>query len=254
MTERESRVLFSSFFVDRKFKVPRKWSNRELQKVAHLFTGKVVNVSAWRDEDKEGEHYREYFKNCSSYTITNYVQEAMGFQGLPGEIFLDLTKDLPSHLQGQFDVVFNHTALEHIFEVHTAFRNLCAMSRDIAIIVVPFLQPMHADFGDYWRFTPSCIQKLFENEGFKVLYSSFNNHVAASVYLFCIAARDPEKWRETIPSNLDANRNVVITSRPIIEDGFAPMVGANAIPNVGYAFPRICLNIKRRLFNRLDPH
>jgi len=39
--------------IDNKFQVPRIWSNAELRKFAHLFSGSIVNVSGWIDKDKE---------------------------------------------------------------------------------------------------------------------------------------------------------------------------------------------------------
>jgi hypothetical protein len=81
--------------IDRKFRVPRIWSNQELRRFAGQFHGSVANVSAWRDEDKEGARYRDYFKNASEYCITNYKSEARGFQGgMDNEIYLDLTREL----------------------------------------------------------------------------------------------------------------------------------------------------------------
>ena len=41
----------------------RIWSNQELRKFSHLFRGKVINVSGWKDCDKEGHIYRDYFSN-----------------------------------------------------------------------------------------------------------------------------------------------------------------------------------------------
>jgi hypothetical protein len=218
---------------DRKSRIPRIWSNAELKKFAHMFEGDVVNVSGWRDEDKEGSRYADYFTGKSSYTITNFVAEARGMQGYDNELFLDLTRDLPSGMRDKFDVVFNHTVLEHVFEVHKALENLCLMSRDIVILVVPFLQPMHADYGDYWRFTPLCLQKLFEQNGLKVLYCSFNNHVNASTYVFCVASKNPEKWKSKIITNLNGEGGVEIFTKAFIDDGMQPMAGANAIFNAG---------------------
>ncbi|MCB9978511.1 MAG: hypothetical protein H6862_02740 [Rhodospirillales bacterium] len=220
-------------FVDRKSRVPRLWSNAQLARFASLFDGDVVNVSAWKDSDKDGRTYRSYFTNCRSYALTNYKTEAMGFQGAENEIFLDLTAPLPDDLNRRYDVVFNHTALEHIFEVETAFANLCRMSSDIVITVVPFVQQMHSDYGDYWRFTPTCIQKLFEKNGLKVLYSSFNSHVDSSVYVFTIAARAPEKWAGRIPGNLTADGTVNCFEKTWLTDSFPPMVGSNAVLNLG---------------------
>ena len=219
-------------FVDRKSKLPRLWSNQELLKISHLFTGDIVNVSGWRDFDKEGGYYSDYFRNKKSYTITNYVAEARGLQGYENEIFLNLSKTLPKELIGSFDVVLNHTVLEHIFEIHEAFKNLCDMSRDIVILVTPFLQPMHADYGDFWRFTPTCLQKLFEQNRMRVLYCSFNNHLDAGVYVFCVASKFPDKWRNIIVSNLNEDGTVNVYAKPFWNDGFPHKVGTNGILNV----------------------
>ena len=40
--------------IDRKFRVPRIWSNKELKKFASLFSGEIINVSGWMDNDKQG--------------------------------------------------------------------------------------------------------------------------------------------------------------------------------------------------------
>jgi len=187
-----------SLLVERKFRRPRIWSNKELKKFASLFQGSIINVSGWKDADKEDDCYKNYFTNASSYFISNYKSEARGFQGFSNEFFLDLTEDLKEKDLGKYDVVFNHTTLEHIYDIKKAFLNLCLMSRDIVILVVPFLQQMHADYGDYWRFTPSAIKKLFEENKMELLYLSFNNEKHTSVYIFAIASKNPEKWKDKI--------------------------------------------------------
>lgn len=180
---------------DRKFRVARKWSNKELKRFAHLFTGDVVNVSAWRDQDKEGNRYRNYFVNASSYHHTNF-DDGKGISHLENEYFCDLAKELPLELEQRFDVVYNHTTLEHIYDCRTAFRNICKMSKDIVILVVPFSQIHHgSNIPDYWRFTPQGMDKLFEENGLDVIYASWNNHRNSAVYLFYIASKNIEKWR-----------------------------------------------------------
>lgn len=178
-----------------RFRLPRVWSNQELRRIASLFTGDIVNVSAWRDEDKEGGYYKDYFINAKSYTLTNFKSEARGFQGVENEIFLDLTADLPVDLEQRFDVVFNHTTLEHIFEVDKALNNLCRLSKDVVIIVVPFLQEMHAEYGDYWRFTPLALQKMFGKNSYEVVHLTFNKNPGSSVYVLAVAVRSGVKWR-----------------------------------------------------------
>jgi len=180
--------------VDRKFRIPRIWSNRELEKFAHLFHGSVVNVSGWQDRDKEGRLYQDYFSNAAEYWITNYRSDARGFQGdLKNELFLDLSKPVAEDA-ARYDVVFNHTVLEHIFELDVAFANLCALCRDLVIVVVPFLQEQHAEYGDYWRFTPQAVDGLFRKNGLSTLYMNYNDSGRASIYLFAIGSKSAEKW------------------------------------------------------------
>ena len=222
--------------MDHVHKVPRVWSNRELAKFAHLFQGKVVNVSGWKDVDKEGRHYRDYFTGATSYTITNFKAEARGFQGMDGEIFLDLEKDLPAELAGAFDVVFNHTTLEHIYEARKAFGNLCRLSSDVVIIVLPFLQQYHSDYGDYWRFSPLATKRMFEDNGFELVYQGFNSDKASSVYTFSIATRHPEKWKDKFAWTFSV---VDPTGK-----GSEPYIGCHAIPKHGSWFANLMRKIR----------
>ncbi|MFK7971029.1 MAG: hypothetical protein AB8F95_11710 [Bacteroidia bacterium] len=191
--------------VDRKFRAARVWSNRELEKVASLFKGDIANISGWTDTDKEGSTYKDYFNQASSYSISNYKSDARGFQGdQENEFFLDLEQTLDPAMEEKFDVVFNHTVLEHVFEVGTAFENLCKLSKDVVIVVVPFLQEQHADYGDYWRFTPLVLDKLFEKNGLKTLYLNFNDESKASIYMFAIGSKNPDQWESV--KRVEGNR------------------------------------------------
>lgn len=188
--------------MDRRFRLARLWSNEELRKIAGFFDGRIVNVSAGDNVDKEGSTYDAYFRNAAEFWITNHGQSVFrGFQGRPNELLLDLSKPIGPELVGGFDVVFNHTTLEHVFEVETAFANLCRMSRDIVIIVVPFAQVEHENEGyrDYWRLTPGCLRRLFESNGLDVIYEAMSSHMNAAIYLFFVGSRHPERWRTKMP-------------------------------------------------------
>lgn len=187
-------MTYQTRFIDPVHRVPRLWSNGELARIGALFEGDVVNVSAWRDEDKAGRHYRDYFPRARSYTRTNFRSDMRGFQGEEGEIFLDLEQALPANLHGAFDTVFNHTTLEHIYEFRRAFANICAMSRDVVVIVVPWLQPYHSNYGDYWRFSPIAIARLFAENGLTPARITWNSDPGASVYVFAVGVRDQARW------------------------------------------------------------
>lgn len=187
--------------LDRKFRLPRIWSNAELRRIGPLFTGDVVNVSAWEDGDKQGGSYRAYFPQAASYAITNYGGTRGASAANTGEIALDLAAELPAALRARFDVVFNHTTLEHIYEIRRAFANLCAMSRDVVIVVVPFAQIEHQtdSFGDFWRFAPGALRTLFAENGLSVVYEAESPDRNAGVYLLFVGARDAARWRPLMP-------------------------------------------------------
>ena len=144
--------------------------------------------------------------------------------------FRDLVKALHrAGIEVILDVVFNHTTLEHVYEVQVAFRNLCALSRDVVILVVPFLQPYHGTYGDYWRFTPLALRRMFEDAGMALLYLSYNSHRAAAVYLFAIASWQPERWRDRFDWRFS-----VEVPRAL---GDEPYVGCRALPNRLHRWP-----------------
>lgn len=164
-------------FIERTYRLPRLWSNSVLQEICPLFAGEIINVSGWDDRDKEGSFYREYFTNAGNYYISNHE----GKRGLAdandqSDFEINLAGSIPTDLERRFDVVFNHTTLEHIYDVRTAFRNLCLLSNDVMIVVAPFAQEMHStdSYGDYWRFTPMCLRELFKENGFTVIFETIS--------------------------------------------------------------------------------
>lgn len=193
-------ICFLNTFFDRKYRLPRIWSNKEIRKLAPFFKGDIINISAWEDRDKEGDMYKHYFTNCSSYIISNYSGHR-GFIGKDNEIFLDLTQPVPPGLVGRFDVCFNHTTLEHIFDVRKAFSTICTISRDIVFILVPFCQEQHelGEAKDFWRFTPTCMRYMFKENGLEIVYEAQSPYKNAGIYLVFVGSKFPEKWRGSLP-------------------------------------------------------
>ena len=188
--------------VDKQFRIAREWSNRELRNIAPLFTGEIANVSAGENIDKQGSTYDEYFTNKQKFFLTNHNPGAFrGFEGRANEFLIDLSEDLPDEFIGRFDVVFNHTVLEHIFNIHKAFDNLCLLSKDIVIVIVPFAQMQHDSVGytDYWRICPNGLRTLFQSNQLEVIYEACNENVNSANYLFFVGSRYPELWRSKMP-------------------------------------------------------
>lgn len=189
--------------IDRRFRLPRLWSNRVLRQIGPAFSGEVANVSGWIDSDKDGGRYRDYFPSAAAYYLTNHA----GARGTDDaaeitDFRLDLTGELPPELEGRFDVVLSHTVLEHIFEAEKAFANLCRMAREAVIVVVPFAQEVHFtdSYGDYWRYTPMGLRRLFEKNGFTAVYEAASPEPEAGVYLLSVGVRRPEAWAGKLPA------------------------------------------------------
>lgn len=198
------------------FRKPRLKTNKILKKYSYLFKGDVINVSGSSDKDKDcsffdyyfgdynnGKTYKNYFVNADSYVVSNYPGDKTDYDIEETKmIYLDLEKEVPNDLMYKFDVVFNHTVLEHVFNIQKAFANLCSLSKDIVILIVPQSQMVHdykRGYKDYWRFTPFVIDKLFEENGMKVLYRETTFGFSESMYLFYIASKRNDKWKEFFP-------------------------------------------------------
>jgi hypothetical protein len=220
----------------------RRWSNREVRRLAPLFQGRVINVSAGQDKDKEKGCYRDYFTGATEYRVSNYV--AAGLTPEYGEeLILDLSRPIPAGFP-QFDLVFNHTVIEHIFEVETVIDNLCKLSGESVMTIAPFMQPLHGlegVFSDYWRFSPFALVRAFEKHGFTTVYLNWNRHHALSnVYVMHIATRQPQKYNQLLPP----------LTLPIFGSGTEP---GNEFNRLIYPVPRE-QTIARRLGQSLGRH
>ena len=189
-----------SLRVEPEFRRARLWTNIELKKIAHNFTGTVINVSGWADEDKCGAVYRDYFVNAEEYFVSNLgggAQKRMQ-KILPDSIPIDLSQPIESKHFQAYDCVFSHTVLEHVFNIFQAVKNLCDMSRELIIVIVPFVQRVHfqpGSFLDFWRFTPFCIEQIFGLSGFEPVYRKGINIPGTSLYYFYVfSKKNSEKW------------------------------------------------------------
>ncbi|WP_413683547.1 hypothetical protein [Prochlorococcus sp. MIT 1011] len=204
------------FSTGRDYREARIWSNTVLRKVGYLFKGNIVNISGWKDEDKQGGFYKNYFPNSKSYSITNYGEGVRGDLE-DGQMQLDLESKLPKELIDYADVVFNHTTLEHVFDIFTAFRNLSLMTNDILILVVPAIQEEHYSdsLGDYWRFMSGSILKLLEKNKLTPLTFTSTPYRNCSIYHFIIASKKPERWKNKlsiIESSINEGSEIIRSS------------------------------------------
>lgn len=214
---------------------PRAWSNDELRRLApRLPAGaSIVNVSGWRDLDKEGARYRDYFRTPKVYHVTNYGSDSARGDGDLTSVALDLSHPLPADLRARYDIAFHHTVLEHVPDPVFAFAQISALTSDLAISVVPFKQKLHFEagiYGDYYRFSPFAMRRLYAENGFTVLYESFTPRPALDVYLLHVASRFPE-------------RHAQLGSPPVALETLHQKVGS-------YSAKDLALNIAARLLDK----
>lgn len=174
----------------------RIWSNKEIALVAAHVKGDVVNVSAWMDEDKEGGKYRDYFCDASSYETTNF--EGWRGAGVKANHVLDLQSPAPEHLVERYDLVFNHTTLEHVFDIHQAFKTMASMTRDAMLIVVPFMQHLHGpEDGDFWRPSPYAMRRMHEQAGLTIIREAAGPKQAKIRYMTYFSSKRPQGWESS---------------------------------------------------------
>lgn len=205
-----------------KFRAARIWSNLELRKFAHMFTGTVTNISAANDEDKEGSCYKDYFSGADKYLTTNLQSSGKT------DYVLNLEQPLSSSMHNICKCAFNHTTLEHVYECRRAFASICRISSDVVIVVVPYIQQLHgtqSQYLDFWRFSPYAMRNMYEENDLKLRYCSANGAERTSIYLFCIGYRN-SKWDSLIPERMDVALDATMS---LYGDDYTNIIGGNVI-------------------------
>ena len=83
------------------------------------------------------------------------------------EEFLDLNEPLKEQFFKRFDLVVDTGTLEHCFNVGTAFKNMCNMTKVGGVIVTaaPYSRPFHG----YYNFVKGTYTDGFGRNGFEIL-------------------------------------------------------------------------------------
>ena len=95
------------------------------------------------------------------------------------EEFLDLNEPLKEQFFKRFDLVVDTGTLEHCFNVGTAFKNMCNMTKVGGVIVTaaPYSRPFHG----YYNFVKETYSDGFGKNGFEIL----KKVVPTEVNYFC---------------------------------------------------------------------
>ncbi len=135
----------------------RRAENEALSSV--VLSGKVLDLGGDRRST-----YQRLMKGEYELTIVNMNEESKP------DVMHDLEQPLPL-ADGGFDTVLLINVLEHIYECKQLVREARRMVRagGEAIIVVPFLFPLHPSPHDYWRFTDESLKRILEEAGFNTI-------------------------------------------------------------------------------------
>lgn len=168
----------------------RRWSNTALKDMVRSMEGyaSVINVSGWRDEDKQGRFYREYFPDAVEYLVTGYDSDTE--RSATDAPIVDLMD--PNTVKVSADVAFTHTVLEHVPNPHLAVTTLARIARTYILTVVPVVQGFHfspGNYGDYFRFMPHSMAYMLEANGFQVERVAIGPRYSYTKYMVCLASR-----------------------------------------------------------------
>jgi SAM-dependent methyltransferase len=137
----------------------RRESNRWLKHHAADIEGRVLSIGSATDEDNEGGRYRDYFKNCSSYTTSEATSE------FDVDLVLDV-RSMPQLQNDSFDCVFCSGVLEHVDDYLSGLKELTRILRPggILLLGLPFRQAIHMAPNDYWRFTEYGLRHMLRDD------------------------------------------------------------------------------------------
>jgi hypothetical protein len=167
----------------------------------------VCHVSGWKDSDKEGSFYRDYFPSLSRYVITNFPDDNSKGMGAaaPNDYPLDLRDACPPELSRQFDLAFSHTVLEHVRCPEHAFGVICEIATSYVLTVVPFAQRLHylpGDFGDYYRLSPMLLRELHADNDYYTAFEAIGPTHSPTQYIVTLGVRCglPSPLGTSVPS------------------------------------------------------
>jgi hypothetical protein len=126
------------------------------------------------------ETFINYRKLCNDNNI-NYLGTDLN-EGRNVDLIIDFTKDMSeikTKLPSKFNTVICCSVLEHVKDIFRFARNVSSIinTDGVLFLSVPFTWEYHGYPNDYWRFTPSGIEYLFEQFDFPLQYRTISSHL-----------------------------------------------------------------------------
>lgn len=132
------------------FPVKRKQYRFIKKNAKRIKNKKILEIGAG-----EGYNVEKYFHDSNVYTKSDIID----YDDIKK---LDITKD---KLKSIYDVIVCINVLEHIYDYKSALDNIYngLKKGGLLFLSIPMFYPLHMLPDDYWRFTPSTLEKLLTN-------------------------------------------------------------------------------------------
>lgn len=139
------------------FSILRRHEEAAISALAPKLTGKVIDLGG----DTRAA-YRDLLSAVDSVTTVNLDPASKP------DIFANLEEPL-SVDSGSFDGALLINVLEHIYEAKQLLSETARVVRSggWAVVVVPFLFPVHPSPKDFWRFTDASLNRMLTEAGFE---------------------------------------------------------------------------------------
>lgn len=155
-----AKAVLPRFVIDflRRPTKARRESNAWLRAHCRDVKGVVLSIGSGRDDDREGDFYRNYFPNASSYTTSEPFPE------FDCDLLLDV-RHMPEVAEGSYDCVYCSGVLEHVDDFQSGLDEITRVLKPggILLLGLPFRQPIHMGEHDFWRFTEHGIRFLLKD-------------------------------------------------------------------------------------------
>ena len=116
----------------------------------------ILEVGSGRTDPREIVSYMAFDGKFSSYTTLDFDER---FQP---DLVANITK-CPQIPDSSYDVVVCSEVLEHVFDFGVALSELHRVAKKALIITTPFQYPYHAIPEDYWRYSPTALERLLDD-------------------------------------------------------------------------------------------
>lgn len=176
----------------------RREGNKWLRYHSVNISGSVLSIGSGNDADNEGNFYRNYFMQASSYTTSDV------YEGSSCDMTLDI-RSMPQIKDASYDCIFCSGVLEHVDDYYKGLKEITRILKNDGFLILglPFRQALHLAPQDFWRFTEFGIKYMLSESYEIVDFSSIDNSVRdfPSAYLVKarkVSQRDPGERRAAL--------------------------------------------------------